>query len=217
MTALSTLLSAALLVAQSVVLDPGVRDPGLLHGQGVWPLRPIPDVVHGFDEPESPWGSGHRGVDLAGTPGQLVRSSLPGRVMYAGPVAGRGVVTVDHGQTRTTYEPVTSLVSVGDVVRAGEPLGRLALPGSHCSPRACLHWGWLDGAAYLDPLDLVGAGRVRLLPLSGLDSVPTAPPPPASTSGVVPPATTARATLPGFLALTRVGALVGKPSGAAHW
>jgi len=212
MTSVSTLLAAAVLLGHSLAPDPGVLD-----GQGVWPLRPTPAVVHAFDPPDSPWGSGHRGVDLAGTPGQVVRSSLPGRVTYAGPLAGRGVVTVSHGETRTTYEPVTPTVAVGEVVSAGAPLGRLALPGSHCSPRACLHWGWLDGATYLDPLDLVGAGRVRLLPLSGLGSVPTAPLARRRVNMAGQAGPTAPAMVPGLLALTRVGALVGRPSGAAHW
>jgi murein DD-endopeptidase MepM/ murein hydrolase activator NlpD len=212
MAFLSTLLGAALLVGRFLAPDPGV-----LHGQGVWPLEPTPVVVHGFDAPDSPWGSGHRGVDLAGTPGQVVRSSLPGRVTYAGPLAGRGVVTVHHGETRTTYEPVASTVAVGDVVAAGAPLGTLALPGSHCFPRACLHWGWLAGATYLDPLDLVGAGRIRLLPLSGLGSVPTAPLAPGRVREPARPEPGAATELPGLLALTRVGALVGRPSGAARW
>jgi murein DD-endopeptidase MepM/ murein hydrolase activator NlpD len=133
---------------------------------GVWPLRPEPEVVADFDPPDSPWGSGHRGVDLLGTAGQVVRAALPGRVSFAGVLAGRGVVVVDHGGTRTTYEPVDATVSLGAAVAAGDPIGRLALPGSHCLPRACLHWGWIEGAdTYLDPLRLVGAGPVRLLPL----------------------------------------------------
>jgi murein DD-endopeptidase MepM/ murein hydrolase activator NlpD len=134
---------------------------------GVWPLVPQPDVVEGFDPPDSPYGAGHRGVDLAGSVGQPVRSALPGTVSYAGSLAGRGVVVVDHGPTRTTYEPVAATVSVGDPVAAGDRIGTLQLPGSHCFPRACLHWGWIRNAddVYLDPLRLVGAGPVRLLPL----------------------------------------------------
>jgi murein DD-endopeptidase MepM/ murein hydrolase activator NlpD len=149
---------------------PGVRDP-----VGVWPLRPEPEVVDGFDPPDDPWGSGHRGVDLLGTPGQQVHAALPGRVSFAGMLAGRGVVVVDHGDTRTTYEPVTAGVSVGDTVPAGAPIGRLAMIGSHCFPRACLHWGWLRGETYLDPLDLVGAGPVRLLPLWRSDPIARTP------------------------------------------
>jgi hypothetical protein len=48
---------------------------------------------------------------------------------------------------------------------AGAQIGSLQLAGSHCFPRACLHWGWIEGETYLDPLRLVGAGPVRLLPL----------------------------------------------------
>lgn len=132
---------------------------------GQWPLAPVPDVVKGFDPPSSTWGAGHRGVDLLGEVGRQVRTALPGRVTFAGRLAGRGVVVVDHGDTRTTYEPVAATVALGARVSAGDPIGSLELVGSHCFPRACLHWGWLRGETYLDPLLLVGAGPVRLLPL----------------------------------------------------
>jgi murein DD-endopeptidase MepM/ murein hydrolase activator NlpD len=139
---------------------PGDPDP-----VGVWPLAPVPEVVAGFDPPSSTWGAGHRGVDLLGAPGQQVRAALAGVVSFSGMIAGRGVVVVDHGDTRTTYEPVDARAAVGERVPAGGRIGELALAGSHCFPRACLHWGWRRGATYLDPLGLVGAGPVRLLPL----------------------------------------------------
>jgi murein DD-endopeptidase MepM/ murein hydrolase activator NlpD len=134
---------------------------------GVWPLTPRPDVVTGFDPPASPYSAGHRGVDLAGDPGQRVRAAVGGRVTYAGSLAGRGVVVVAHGATRTTYEPVTATVAVGELVEAGAVLGRLESGRGHCAPAVCLHWGLIEGETYLDPLTLVGAGPVRLLPLSG--------------------------------------------------
>lgn len=143
---------------------------------GEWPLRPEPEVVRRFDPPSSPWGRGHRGVDLAGHVGQVVRTALPGRVSYAARLAGRGVVVVDHGDTRTTYEPVVADVEVGQRVAGGERLGRLEAVGSHCPPQACLHWGWIRGEDYLDPLRLVGLGPVRLLPLAGSARSPTARP-----------------------------------------
>ena len=133
--------------------------------RGEWPLRPQPEVIERFDPPDSPYGAGHRGVDLLGQAGQHVRAALGGTVTYAGMLAGRGVVVVNHGATRTTYEPVTASVTVGTPVAAGSPIGTLELPGSHCFPRACLHWGWIAGETYLDPLRLVGLGPVRLLPL----------------------------------------------------
>ncbi len=122
------------------------------------------------------------GVDLAGRPGQPVRAAEAGRVSFAGTLAGRGVVVVDHGTTRTTYEPVDATVAVGDTVPAGATLGRLQLFGSHCFPAACLHWGLIEGRDhYLDPLTLVGAGPVRLLPPDGpAPAVPTGP------TGLVP-------------------------------
>lgn len=132
---------------------------------GRWPLAPVPEVVRGFDPPDLPWGSGHRGVDLLGSPGQPVGAAMAGRVSFAAVLAGRGVVVVDHGATRTTYEPVTALVAVGTQVAAGQGIGTLELGGSHCFPAACLHWGWRAGERYLDPLRLVDLGPVRLLPL----------------------------------------------------
>jgi murein DD-endopeptidase MepM/ murein hydrolase activator NlpD len=146
-------------------LAPGLS-PAPSHGG--WPLRPRPRVVAGFRAPASRYGAGHRGVDLAGRAGELVRTSLTGRVAYAGRLAGRGVVVVDHGDRRTTYEPVAATVHVGDRLAAGAVIGRLELFGSHCFPRACLHWGLIEGRdRYLDPLTLVGGAPVRLLPLFG--------------------------------------------------
>lgn len=160
---------------------------------GVWPLRPDPEVVRRFEAPDHAYGPGHRGVDLAATVGQPVLAAMGGRVSYAGRVAGRGVVVVDHGTTRTTYEPVTASVAVGTVVAGGQEIGTLELAGSHCRPRACLHWGWVEGETYLDPLRLVGGGPVRLVPWEGLGRTAAHP-----YAGWSPPA--ARAGVPAFRA-----------------
>ena len=165
---------------------------------GTWPLRPDPPVVHGFDPPSTPWGAGHRGVDLLGRPGQVVRSALPGTVSYAGVLAGRGVVVVSHGATRTTYQPVTAAadLAVGDPVGAGERLGVLDAAGSHCAPRSCLHWGWLEGTTYLDPLRLVGLGPVRLLPFLGEGTTPAPAPAPVLARATGPAPATRPAAAP---------------------
>jgi murein DD-endopeptidase MepM/ murein hydrolase activator NlpD len=171
---LATLLAPAVLVALVVV--PPARASADPTPAGVWPLRPTPEVVAGFDPPDSPWGSGHRGVDLLGSAGQAVRAALAGTVSFAGVLAGRGVVVVVHGDTRTTYEPVEATVPVGQVIDRGEVIGHLQAVASHCPPRVCLHWGWLRGPTYLDPLDLVGDVAVRLLPLWRDVPVPMAGP-----------------------------------------
>ena len=138
---------------------------GLSLGAAAWPLDPRPEVVEGFAPPASEWAAGHRGVDLLGTQEQAVRAAQDGTITFAGLLAGRGVVVVSHGETRTTYQPVAATVEVGDVVLAGQKIGTLRTFGSHCWPRTCLHWGLLEGDTYLNPLTLVAAGPVRLLPL----------------------------------------------------
>jgi hypothetical protein len=163
--ALGRLLVAALVLTLSVTGFRADADE-VPSGSGRWPLSPRPHVVAGFDAPQTQWSSGHRGVDLAGGPGQAVLAALPGRVSFVGRIAGRGVVVVDHGGFRTTYEPVAATVAVGDTVRAGAQIGVLELFGSHCFPAWCLHWGLIQGRdRYLDPLTLVGATPVILLPL----------------------------------------------------
>jgi len=165
----SLALTVALLCAAVPGADAGEQP------RGEWPLRPQPEVIERFDPPDSPYGAGHRGVDLLGQVGQPVRAALGGTVTYAGLLAGRGVVVVTHGATRTTYEPVTASVTIGTPVATGSPIGTLEVVGSHCPPRACLHWGWIAGDSYLDPLRLVGLGPVRLLPLWRAEPVVTTP------------------------------------------
>jgi murein DD-endopeptidase MepM/ murein hydrolase activator NlpD len=143
--------------------------------QWSWPLRGSPPVLRGFQPPAEPWLAGHRGVDLLASPGEPVLAAGAGRVTFAGWVGGLPVVTVTHSDgRRTTYEPVLPTVVRGDEVARAAILGRVSAGGSHCLPRACLHWGLRLGSDYLDPLSLVGAdAQVRLLPLW---SGPGAPP-----------------------------------------
>jgi murein DD-endopeptidase MepM/ murein hydrolase activator NlpD len=109
-------------------------------------------------------------VDLAGRDGEAVRAAGAGVVTFAGAVAGVGVVTVAHGGgLRTTYEPVTPVVSARWRVRPGDVIATLGSGHPDCPAAACLHWGLLRGTgrleAYLDPLMLLGLTRPRLLPL----------------------------------------------------
>ncbi len=131
-----------------------------------WPLRPQPAVLTPFGAPDDPFGPGHRGVDLAGTVGQPVLAARGGTVVFAGPVAGHGVVSVQHDDgLRTTYEPLVPAVHAGAVVATGDVLGALTVGHRGCAA-VCLHWGVRrDRFEYLDPLVLLGPLRVRLLPV----------------------------------------------------
>ena len=131
--------------------------------RGSWPLEPEHKVVRYFDPPAVAWGRGHRGVDLVGRAGQPVRAALAGTVSFVGRVAGKPVVVIRHGETRTTYEPVRTNLAEGTHVAQGQRIGTLQSGPSHCAPQACLHWGLLRGKTYLNPLTLV-IRRVRLLP-----------------------------------------------------
>jgi murein DD-endopeptidase MepM/ murein hydrolase activator NlpD len=130
-------------------------------------------VTRLFAPPPHPYGRGHRGADLAGRAGVTVLAAGDGTVVFAGRLATRGVVSVDHADgLRTTYEPVTPLVAAGVPVRRGDPLGTLDPGHGGCPVAACLHWGLRragarGGVEYLDPLLLLGLGEVRLLPLGG--------------------------------------------------
>ncbi|MPY58963.1 M23 family metallopeptidase [Streptomyces spongiae] len=155
---------------------PGSGPPVVAVGRN-WPVGLRPSVVRGWEPPATAYGRGHRGVDLAADIGAPVRAVAPGRVAFAGRVAGRGVVSVELTGTgepplRTTYEPVRASVEKGDEVGAGTVLGALEAGTSHC-PTACLHWGLLRGDVYLDPLSLLppwllSRGPSRLLPVAGV-------------------------------------------------
>jgi len=144
---------------------PDAGDASAERGYG-WPLLPPPAVLAPFGAPEDPFGPGHRGVDLAGAVGQPVLAARGGTVAFAGPVAGHGVVSVQHDDgLRTTYEPLVPSVRGGDVVSEGTVLGTLVAGHRGCSS-PCLHWGVRrDRLEYLDPLVLLRPPRVRLLPV----------------------------------------------------
>jgi murein DD-endopeptidase MepM/ murein hydrolase activator NlpD len=144
-----------------VIRAPAVAAP-LLPAPAGWPLRGVPVVQRGFAPPALAWGSGHRGVDLVVGPGEVVLAAADGTVGITGSIAGKPVVSIDHGFVRTTYEPVISTLRVGEHVALGQVIGILGT-GGHC--RGCLHWGLREGKSYLDPLLLLRGreGRLRLV------------------------------------------------------
>ncbi len=135
------------------------------------PPVPLTGVQAEF-RPAAPYGSGHRGLDLAAEPGASIRAVADGTVVLARPVAGKPVVVLviedpDLGRLRVTYEPVLPEVSPGELVLAGQPLGTLAGEGGHCGRTPhCLHLGIKQNGHYLNPGPFLATGRVVLKPVA---------------------------------------------------
>lgn len=144
----------------------GVERASATDQEGRYSLPLTGEVVAPFDDPEVPWGAGHRGVDIAGAAGAPVLAAADGVVAFAGVVVDRPVISIDHPDgIRTTYEPVVSELAAGDAVAQGQVIGRLVADGSHCGGRVCLHWGAKIGDDYIDPLALLSDPVIRLYPV----------------------------------------------------
>ena len=123
-------------------------------------------VTRAFEPLPHPYAAGHRGVDLRGSPGAPVRAAGDGVVVFAGMVAGRPVVSIDHADgLRTTYEPVDPTVGAGQRVARGAAIGTVRAGHAGCPVAACVHWGLRRGETFLDPMGLLDPPWVRLLPL----------------------------------------------------
>ena len=76
------------------------------------------------------------------------------------------MISIRDGTLRTTYEPVAPTVDPGAVVTQGEVIGYVSDALDNCGPPgSCLHWGALRSNVYVDPLALMRAPPIRLLPI----------------------------------------------------
>lgn len=127
-------------------------------------------VADPFRPPATPYGPGNRGVEYATAPGDEVRASAAGQVLFAGAVAGARHVTLGHADgVRTSYSFLASVeVVAGERVARGDLLGTA---GDR------LHMGARVGDVYLDPAALFAASdgvQAELLPLEAPTGRPTA-------------------------------------------
>jgi murein DD-endopeptidase MepM/ murein hydrolase activator NlpD len=132
-------------LAQPVAAAP--TDPGW-----VWPVTG--PVIAPFDPPDSPYGSGHRGIDIAAPLGTPVLAPAAGHVTFAGPVGGRLYVTVDHGGGVLSTSSFLSSLAVrrNDAVEAGQTLGASGT-GHAGALIAHVHFSVRLDTVYVDPLD----------------------------------------------------------------
>lgn len=147
--------------ATAMVADPAWGD---LAGPGwVWPADRF-RLHRAYAAPAHEYGPGHRGLDLDLLDGTHVRAPSGGVIAFSGSVAGRGILTIDHGDGLvTTLEPVESALVPGHRVQSGAPVATLSF-GGH-TPAGVLHFGVRRDGAYINPLLLLGGvPRAVLLP-----------------------------------------------------
>jgi hypothetical protein len=133
-----------------------------------WPVTGA--IVRGFDPPDSPYGAGHRGIDIAAPVGTTILAPMDGVVSFAGPVGGKLFLTIDHGGgvTSTCSWLTSLLVRKGAHVARGQPVATtgwghadLTVPHLHFSVR--LDGVYVDPLVYLSPIAV--SSFIRLAPL----------------------------------------------------
>lgn len=128
----------------------------------VWPTG-VRVVSRPWEAPADDYAAGHRGLDVPAAIGDAAVAVDDGTVTFAGSVAGRGVVTIDHGSgLRSTLDSLTPTVTAGDTVAQGDTVGRVAV--GHCpASDPCLHLGARLDDRYVDPTPYLPAAEWPVL------------------------------------------------------
>ncbi|MFJ5144904.1 M23 family metallopeptidase [Curtobacterium sp. NPDC088465] len=151
-------LASALLSGHPATSDEAGRSAGTIVASEdvapapwVWPTG-TREVVRPFEAPADDYAPGHRGIDLATSVGTPAVAVADGTVSFAGQVAGRGIVTIDHGEGLvSTLDSVEPSVATGDAVQQGMVVGVVTV--GHCpAAGSCLHLGARVEGRYVDPL-----------------------------------------------------------------
>ena len=143
--------------------------PALPNGTWAWPVSG--PVIRGFDPPDTPFGAGHRGIDIAVAPGTPILAPEAGTVSFAGRVGGELFVTIVHGGgLSSTYSWISvAAVRKGDVVSRGQTIGATGTghPGAgipHLHLGVKLDGGYVDPLQFLAPLGV--QDLIRLVPIA---------------------------------------------------
>jgi murein DD-endopeptidase MepM/ murein hydrolase activator NlpD len=151
-------IAIALAAVLLVVAPPGptaARSPAPAAAIWTWPVAPPHPVVRAYLAPPTPYGAGHRGIDIGTAEGSPVLAPDDGVVHFAGVVVDRPVLSIEHaGGVLSSFEPVTTTLHAGDAVHRGEVIGTLV--AGHCSATACLHLGARVDGEYVNPLVFLG-------------------------------------------------------------
>jgi murein DD-endopeptidase MepM/ murein hydrolase activator NlpD len=130
--------------------------------------RPVPpgaELTSGFGPRLDPFVKQyafHSGIDLKGEPGDRARATAAGRVTTASYQGGYGLmVEIDHGNgLASRYGHLSAIeVNEGQIVEAGEPIGRIGTTGRSTGPH--LHYEVRIAGEPVDPQRYLRAG-IRL-------------------------------------------------------
>jgi murein DD-endopeptidase MepM/ murein hydrolase activator NlpD len=139
-------------------------------GSYAWPVRG--EVIRSFEAPSSPYGAGHRGIDIAAPFGSPMVAAQDGVVSFAGWVIDGLFISIDHPDgIRSTYSWLSAIgVKTGDHVVRGQLIGNTG-HGHPEVPTPHLHFGARIGTTYIDPMTLLEPGNVvgliHLAPIRG--------------------------------------------------
>ena len=114
----------------------------------------------------------HAGVDFVAAAGTTVRATAAGIVINAGWSGGYGqMVEIDHADgVSTRYGHLSAfLVSVGDRVEAGAPIGRVGSTGRSTGPH--LHYETRRNGKTVNPAIYLAAGKALRSTVLGLEVV----------------------------------------------
>lgn len=150
---LAKLLATSLFGVAVVVTLNTAPAHALRAGSWSWPVVGSHTISRGYDAPSVFYGAGHRGIDLVAEVGQEVLAPADGKVHFVGTVVDRELISLDHGQFLSTFEPVSSPLTEGESVTRGQVIGTVAI-SSHCT---CLHMGARQGKDYLSPLAMLAS------------------------------------------------------------
>lgn len=128
----------------------------------LWPTTGPHHVVRDFEAPLTPWGPGHRGLDLAASSDEVV-APVSGTLSFEGFVVDRPVLTITTLEGwKVSLEPVSTELEIGALITQGDILG--ILEDGHCDER-CLHIGLRADDRYRSPARQLGVEqRAVLLP-----------------------------------------------------
>jgi murein DD-endopeptidase MepM/ murein hydrolase activator NlpD len=152
------------LAGASTQLSPAAARAPLASSSWSWPIAAPHPILRPYLAPATPYGPGHRGIDIGAPDGSALGVGVPvpvpvlaptdGVVSFAGVVVDRPVLSIRHaGGLVPSYEPVVTTLAAGDSVARGAVIGELQ--AGHCV-QPCLHFGVRLDGGYVSPLNYLG-------------------------------------------------------------